>query len=197
MAITDSFCHDIISMMERVGYARLGRYQSTSPFCFPVTSQVTLSPPPGDVCYGDVVELVCRTSRDPSQYFVPRTMWRENTSIVNPSRGSPYSLQSINTTDDRLTINITREYFEENMVYSYQCFYTFKNFSSDESGVVRIDPLGLYVCVCVRVCVCVCVYVCVCVCVCVCVWCGVCCVLPRYLKACSFNMPSLPKTISA
>ena len=44
------------------------------------------------------------------------------------------------------------------------------------------------------VCVCVCVWcgVCVCVCVCVCVRvCGVCSVLPRYLKACWSNMPSL------
>ena len=121
------------------------------------------------------MELTCQTSRDPSQYDTPQSMWMENMRFLNLSRGSPYSLQSVNFTDDRLTISITREYFGKNMVYSYQCFYVFKNFSTDESGVVRIDPLGVYmcgvcVCVCVYVCVyvsvCVCVYVCVCVCVC-------------------------------
>ena len=129
-------------------------YLCTSPLYSPVTSQVTLSPPPGDVCYGDVVELVCRTSRDPSQYLTPRTIWMENIRFLNLSRGFPYSLQSVNINDDRLTINITREYFGKNMVYSYQCSYVFKNFSTDESGVVMIDPLGLCVCVCVCVCVC-------------------------------------------
>ena len=69
--------------------------------------------------------------------------------------GTPYSLQDVNTSVDKLTINITGEYFEENTVYSYQCFYAFVNNSSDESGLVTIDPLGMCVCVPVRASTCV------------------------------------------
>ena len=70
--------------------------------------------------------------------------------IVATSNGT-YSLQTVNITDDKLIINITRGYFEENMVYSYHCSYVFPNNTSDGSGVVRIDPLGVCVCVCVFV----------------------------------------------
>ena len=98
----------------------------------PVSSQVTLYPPPGGVCYGDVVELLCQPTGGTAQYLIPITFWRENTMPLRALAGTPYVLQDVNTTGDKLIINITGEYFEENMVYSYQCFYIFHN-SSDES----------------------------------------------------------------
>ena len=57
---------------------------------------------------------------------------------------------------------------------------------------MSLRSISVCVFVCVCVCVCVCMCVCVCVCVFVCVVC-VCSVLPRYLKACWSNMPSLLK----
>ena len=123
---------------------------------YTVNSQVTLLPQPGDVCYGDVVELMCVTTRDTSQYLVQETLWREN---MMPLRVfdtvTPYSLQTVNIKDDKLIINITRGYFQNNMIYSYQCYYIFTNTSNDESGIVYIDPIGEYV----RMRVCVCVFV--------------------------------------
>ena len=88
----------------------------------PVRSQVTLSPPPGDMCYGDVVELLCKPTGGTAQYSAPNTLWRENMIPLRVVAGTPYVLQDVNTTGDKLIINITGEYFEENTVYSYQCF---------------------------------------------------------------------------
>ena len=48
--------------------------------------------------------------------------------------GTPYTLQDMNTTGDKLIINITGEYFEENTVYSYQCYYIIMTNTFDESG---------------------------------------------------------------
>ena len=44
----------------------------------PVHSQVTLSPQPGDVCYGGVVELLCQPTGGTAQYRFAITIWREN-----------------------------------------------------------------------------------------------------------------------
>ena len=141
-----------------------------------------LSPSPGGVCYGDVVELLCQPTGGTAQYRFPVPQWRENMMPLRAVAGTPYTIQDVNTTGDKLIINITGEYFKENTIYSYQCFYIFTNNSADESEVATVHLIGegvcvsLCVCVCVRACVRVCVhssvYVCVCVCarVCVCVY---------------------------
>ena len=111
---------------------------SSHDLLLPVRSQVTLSPPPGGVCYGDVVELFCQSIRlNVSQYKTVTLQWRTNMTVLRAVAGTPYTLQDVNSNGDKLTINITGEYFEENTVYSYQCFYVFNNIAD------LINPLIL------------------------------------------------------
>ena len=131
---------------------------------------MTLSPPPGGVCYVDVVELLCQPTGGTAHYRLALTIWKENTMPVFAVPGTPFSSETVSVSKDKLIINITRDYFRGNMSYGYQCHYLLgANNKTNDSQVVNITPIGECECVCVYIYVCVCVCVCVCMCVRVCV----------------------------
>ena len=110
-------------------------------------AQVFLEGPPVEsVCYGNTISLICsyptvmeRINGMP-KYLTTRNGWAVNGTTLIPD-GITSSSMTVNSTAQRLYVNLTREQFGVGIHY-YSCFLDLYNSTTDSSNEVGINPPG-------------------------------------------------------
>ena len=110
------------------------------------------------VCYGNTVSFTCYYPNimdmvdGMNKYSSTRSEWAVNGSRLLPD-GVTTSTETLNTTSERLDVTLTREQFEDSIIY-YSCYLPLYNESNETSSSVEIDPPGEGVYLCDSVCLC-------------------------------------------